>query len=208
MELGGYNLGKYAPNSTLSWNPLISTNYWMVRLSSVTMGGASLPLSSSRAILDTGTSFLVIPMPEFNALLNHWSKNMTCSMDLNQNLYQCACSQDQYERSFRPLNITLSALNTYQMPVEEYIYRQSGRCYIKIQTLPNLDFWILGDSFLRGYYAIFDMDNFRIGLAGVASSIGNQDYLLMYTLTYAGTALMICVMISVLCIVCKDRKEQ
>ena len=69
---------------------------------------------------------------------------------------------------FEPLNITLSALNTYQLPASEYILRYQDRCYIKIQTMPNLDFWILGDSFMRNYYAVFDLEQSRVGLAGIS----------------------------------------
>jgi hypothetical protein len=36
-----------------------------------------------------------------------------------------------------------------------------------VKPLPEtINFWILGDVFLREYYALFDMEQNRIGLAG------------------------------------------
>ena len=54
------------------------------------------------------------------------------------------------------------------MPTDEYIIRLRGRCYITIMTLDASNYWILGDSFLRNYYSIFDMENKRVGLVGHA----------------------------------------
>jgi hypothetical protein len=31
--------------------------------------------------------------------------------------------------------------------------------------------WLMGDAFLRAYYSIYDMENSRIGLVGIAESI-------------------------------------
>lgn len=60
---------------------------------------------------------------------------------------------------------------------------------------------------MRNYYTVFDIEESRVGLAGVSITEANYDYKLMMTLTYAGTALMVCVMIAVLCIVCKDKRR-
>jgi len=45
-----------------------------------------------------------------------------------------------------------------------------GRCILLIK--PELgatkDLWLMGDPFLRTYYSIYDMENYRIGLVGLA----------------------------------------
>ena len=35
-------------------------------------------------------------------------------------------------------------------------------------------FWLMGDSFLRAYYSIYDMDNARIGLVGRANNTSKR----------------------------------
>lgn len=50
---------------TISWNPLIDTDYWSVRLSKVSLGDTNIVLSTNKAIIDTGTSYLVVPQAEF-----------------------------------------------------------------------------------------------------------------------------------------------
>jgi hypothetical protein len=37
-----------------------------------------------------------------------------------------------------------------------------------------MNFWLMGDPFLRAYYSIYDMDNARIGLVGLGSSSLNN----------------------------------
>lgn len=37
-----------------------------------------------------------------------------------------------------------------------------------------MNFWLLGDPFLRAYYSIYDMELSRIGLVGLASSSLNN----------------------------------
>ena len=70
MDLGYTNFqsrivfGDHHENSTTenaTWIPLIDSNYWSVALHNVLYNNQSLRLSSSRGIIDSGTSLLVAP---------------------------------------------------------------------------------------------------------------------------------------------------
>ena len=65
LTIGGYDTKQYAPNTTESWNSLIDTDYWSVRLSKVSLGNINIPLSTNKAIIDSGTSYVVVPQSEF-----------------------------------------------------------------------------------------------------------------------------------------------
>ena len=49
------------------------------------------------------------------------------------------------------------------IPPAAYFTREQGYCFFLIQAA-NLDFILLGDTFLRGSEIIHDMDNNRVGL--------------------------------------------
>lgn len=65
ITIGGYNVDTFAPNQTITWNNLIDTDYWSVRLSKVTLNGDVIPITTNKAIIDSGTSFIVLPTTEF-----------------------------------------------------------------------------------------------------------------------------------------------
>lgn len=44
------------------------------------------------------------------------------------------------------------------------------KCLLTLQEETYDNTWLMGDPFLRKYYSIYDMDNAKIGLVGVASS--------------------------------------
>ena len=44
-----------------------------------------------------------------------------------------------------------------------------------LRGLPaDFDHWVFGDSFLRPFYQIYDMDNYRIGLGTNKMTLGNK----------------------------------
>ena len=63
--MGGYDIDKFAPNQTLTWNYVTDDTYWTVKLSGVSLGDRAIPLSTGNAIVDTGTSYLAMPESEF-----------------------------------------------------------------------------------------------------------------------------------------------
>lgn len=70
FTLGGYDLDQFAPNQTLTWNPIYGTDYWTVLLSGAKFGTTDIPLTSTYAIVDTGTSYMAIPDNELLAIVS------------------------------------------------------------------------------------------------------------------------------------------
>jgi len=73
-------------------------------------------------------------------------------------------------------------------------------------TLGKADYWILGDSFLRNYYAIFDLENKRVGLAGSSTQDPFQLTFIILA-TYLGIAIMAIVMLRVAWLMCRKTHD-
>ena len=61
--IGGIDM-KYAntrDESQIQWLPLIDTDYWSVNMGSVQVGEETLPITTTRAIIDSGTSWIALP---------------------------------------------------------------------------------------------------------------------------------------------------
>ncbi len=43
------------------------------------------------------------------------------------------------------------------------------------ETRPNTNFWLMGDSFLRAFYTIYDGQNQRIGLVGDSTLVPKSE---------------------------------
>ncbi len=59
VMFGGYDMT--LASSSLSWVPLIGTDWWQIALSSATYNGVSFIVSGKSAIIDSGTSLIAMP---------------------------------------------------------------------------------------------------------------------------------------------------
>lgn len=60
ITLGGYDLERYAKGD-FTWHDLANKNYWTLNMDSVTLGGEELDIETTDVIVDSGTSFLLMP---------------------------------------------------------------------------------------------------------------------------------------------------
>ena len=69
FTVGGYDM-QYAQNSndTISWNNIVKAKsaHWTVRMSGFALGSQQMNLYTSYAIIDTGSSYNMVPKNDFN----------------------------------------------------------------------------------------------------------------------------------------------
>lgn len=63
VTFGGYNLdyANQLSNRTVTWNDLVNTHYWSLNLVGVKLGDRQIPISTNQIMVDTGTSYLLMP---------------------------------------------------------------------------------------------------------------------------------------------------
>jgi len=155
---GGYDAAKYG-NGNVTWHNVSSEYYWSVKLTEVKIRNESLTKSVSNVIIDSGTSFLLLPSNDFKVLTQKLSVGQSCGISEEFNgLFTCQCSPDQY-KNYPPLKLHFDGIE-YLIPKENYITYIDGYCMYRIMYMyfpPQMDkFWVMGLTFFHNYYAIFD----------------------------------------------------
>ncbi|EAX95235.1 Clan AA, family A1, cathepsin D-like aspartic peptidase [Trichomonas vaginalis G3] len=160
MTIGGYNPDAFS--GEITWFNVAKELWWYFEFDDVLVNDVSAGVCPAggkcAAILDTGTSMLIGPVSAMDVIMKNIDIDARC-----QNLDQ---------------NPTVTfVINGVKFPLtpEDYVMRVNAGSYD--QCLPGMmgadlvPFFILGDTFLRKYYSIYDMNyvngvaNPRLGLA-------------------------------------------
>ncbi|CAI7649174.1 unnamed protein product [Penicillium bialowiezense] len=140
--------------------PLRRKAYWEVDLDSIALGDNVAELENTGVILDTGTSLIALPST-MAELLN---KEIGATKGWNGQ-YTVDCAKRD---SLPDLTFTLAG-HPFKISAFDYILEVQGSC---ISSFMGMDFpepvgplAILGDSFLRRWYSVYDVGNNAVGLA-------------------------------------------
>jgi len=158
LILGGADSAYYTGDIT--YHNLLMENYWLIALDDITISGKSMKPSEGelKGIVDTGTSVLVGTASIINAILSELNINeQTVDCDLVKTL---------------PDLIFVIGGTSYNLPADQYIIpiTQFGETECLVGFSP-IDFGelnpaiIMGDSFLKYYYSVYDVQNQRVGFA-------------------------------------------
>ncbi|KYO41671.1 pepsin A precursor isoform B [Alligator mississippiensis] len=162
VMFGGIDQSYYS--GSLNWIPLSAETYWQITVDSITMGGQAVACTSGcQAIIDTGTSLLAGPP----SAISNIQSTIGATQDSNGQ-YVISCSAID---SLPSIIFTINGIEL-SVPASAYIIESQGSCAsgfegIDIPTNSG-ELWILGDVFIRLYYAVFDRANNQIGLAPIA----------------------------------------
>ncbi|KAI9788211.1 MAG: Vacuolar protease A [Peltula sp. TS41687] len=140
--------------------PLRRKAYWEVDLDMITFGDESAELDNTGVILDTGTSLIALP----STLAELLNKEIGAKKSwTGQYTVDCGARD-----SLPDVTFTLTGYN-FTISAHDYILEVQGSC---ISSFMGMDFpepvgplAILGDSFLRKWYSIYDLGNSAVGLA-------------------------------------------
>lgn len=198
------------PNQTVKWLPLKpSSNYWGLNFNNrigIKKHGkiaGVIESTSTVAILDSGSSYILIPSADFYQYVTHVYKTLNLVFKRaspRTTLTKAKCNADQ-ARQMPDLVIKLDN-QQFTIPSRSFVVPMKTKtgdtsCYLllnprdfggswrkKTVEMPDGSFssqttggmWVLGNIFLNSYYAIYDLDQQRIGLVPSKGSTVTEDY--------------------------------
>lgn len=168
---GEINFG--APDTTRFQGELnyIDTNsdlsVWNIPAGDILVNGQSSGLSGRSAVIDTGTTYMFVPPSDADAIF----KNIEgATLPSGNDMYNIPCDTTA--------NISVVFNNVaYQISPKDYVGPSvsSGVCYTHIIGLAAVNgddsTWLLGDTFLKNVYTVFDADQNRVGFGLPAESV-------------------------------------
>ncbi|NXG57006.1 PEPA protein, partial [Hemiprocne comata] len=142
----------------ISWIPLSAETYWQVTMDRYVSVGGQLAACfyGCQAIVDTGTSLLVVPRRTLRQLLG--SLGVSPSGEIS-----CEAA--------RGLPDVIFQINGRVFPLSprSYVIESNGNCALGFQGMDvpteSGELWILGDVFIREYYVIFNRATNMVGLS-------------------------------------------
>eukprot|EP00927_Polykrikos_kofoidii_P078700 TRINITY_DN75513_c0_g1_i1.p1 TRINITY_DN75513_c0_g1~~TRINITY_DN75513_c0_g1_i1.p1 ORF type:complete len:579 (-),score=75.20 TRINITY_DN75513_c0_g1_i1:10-1746(-) len=187
LSFGGVDASHIAEGSPLHWHKITNDGEWVVRMKDVTVDGVPLHLCDGRsqgycpAVVDTGSSLITGPTSEVGKLLQKIHTDGHC-----RNLQKMPEIAIQIEDAqgkvvsypLKPREYTLQSVE--EVPgsgdakyMNEFpVVGSDGTAPdvlpvcepgIGVMDVPGSK-WVIGDTFLRRYYSIFDDDHGRVGL--------------------------------------------
>ncbi|ANB11681.1 Yps3p [Sugiyamaella lignohabitans] len=166
---GGIDREKFVP--PLQTVPVTSTSTLEVTLSSVSAGGQKT-ISSISVVLDTGTSLMYLPNSYVKTIAKAYGATY------NQELDMYTLNKSSYNNLPESVRFNFQGV-VIQVPTKEVIWpltwftgKNEGGKYA-LTIMPNtqsLGYNILGDTFLRSAYVVYDLDYREISIAPVRYS--------------------------------------
>jgi len=155
IEFGALNTNLYT--GAITYIPVTQQTYWSININNFQVGGKAVACTGGcKGIVDTGTSVIVGPTAQINLILNALNVKSDCS---NYN-------------TLPSLTVDLSG-NLFTIPPSVYVLKSGGQCAPLIQGELGSTLWILGDTFIRGYYTVFNRGTNQVGFAKLTQVISD-----------------------------------
>ncbi|RAL04418.1 pepsin-like aspartic protease [Aspergillus ibericus CBS 121593] len=136
-----------------------SQGFWLFNSTSATVNGKTINRSGNTAIADTGTTLALVDDETCEAIYSA-IEGAYYDQEVQGWVYPSSTSSDN-------LPVVSFAVGDKQFVVQKedlaYTEATTGYVYGGIQSRGSMDMDILGDTFLKSIYAVFDVGNLRFG---------------------------------------------
>jgi hypothetical protein len=170
LTLGGYDSSKFTGD--IKYSPVTTQTYWNIGLQSVTVNGKDTGVQAQDAAIDTGTTLIVAP--DADALAINQAINAQ-AVEGDGGVFAISC-----DTSTLPAVTLTFPGGSFDVPPSSYVLSNGdGTCISGIAGDGGMGLtqWIVGDVFLRTFYAVFDSGNNQVGFApsnGAGNTGGNN----------------------------------
>ncbi|PWY86207.1 acid protease [Aspergillus heteromorphus CBS 117.55] len=165
VTFGSADQDKYTGDITYTDTVTGSGSYWRIPVDDASVDGTSCDFSNKSAIIDTGTSYAMLPSSDAKAL-----HALIPGSSSSGDYFIIPCN------TTANVQVTFSGVN-YTISYKDYVGETYGSgCVSNIVSydLFGDDIWLLGDVFLKNVYAVFDYDEERVGFAERSTSSSNS----------------------------------
>lgn len=176
VQIGGYDTTKIKAGESVFWIPIPYNFFWIISITGFRVGLSNTfndgtpsaynfaGKGMSKGIVDTGTSLFYIPAGVVSAFVKTVFNGITYDTSYYP-LYVGPCDRNLYSSIF----LYNDEMDAYlEITPENYVLSFDiglpGKCVMGFAASSS-DYWLLGDSFLRNFYTIWDEDNDRLGFA-------------------------------------------
>jgi cathepsin D len=153
LTIGGVDSSKF--KGDLSYTPTKSNSAWEINVDDMFVGGKACNFKSKSAIIDTGTSYAL--MPPSDAKILH---GLIPGSSASGESYTVPCDAST------TLEVSFSRIK-YSISPKDYVGKRGSGNTCASNIIGHQPFgpdqWILGDVFLKNVYSVFDFDQSRIG---------------------------------------------
>ncbi|XP_070604985.1 gastricsin-like isoform X1 [Erythrolamprus reginae] len=165
LIFGGIDSSLYT--GQINWSPVTEDWYWQIAVEGFLIKNQATNWCSQgcTAIVDTGTSLLTVPGQFFDSLMQDIG-----AQEVTTGLFVVSCNNVQ---NMPTITFVINGVHYPLSPSAYTLPFYDGYCQIAISPTyvpsPNgKPLWILGDTFLRSYYSVYDLGNNRVGFATAA----------------------------------------
>lgn len=158
LDIGSIDESAMRDPENLFMIDILYQNYWWAQtIVGIRFGDEeadSYGLHGEKAITDSGTSCIIVPDRYYDWILERlrYDFDMTYTSTNTQNIYLDTCLQI---RSLPKISLLFGGY-WFEADASDYVVRRGSECYLCLSR--GGDMWILGDAFLRGYYAVHNLD--------------------------------------------------